>query len=37
VVKVTQDLTQLFLVSFYRAASRRYVERFRKRGEVVRK
>ena len=36
VVKVTEKLTELYLVSFYRIASRRYLERLRKKGKQIR-
>lgn len=36
IVKVTQNMQELYLVSFYQAASRRYVERFKSRGAVLR-
>lgn len=36
VVKVTEKLTELYLVSFYRIASRRYLARLRKKGKQIR-
>jgi hypothetical protein len=36
IIKATADLSELFLVSFYQASSRRYVARFRARGKPVR-
>lgn len=36
IVKVTQDLKELYLVSLYQASSRRYVQRFLTRGPILR-